>query len=339
MNNSNVVRIDENNRTEKYWTATVLPALLAINNFKGIEIFLKSISQNCNLVFINADKNNQTYEIKKILPENISYDNIQISTELWYARDFLENEKYSAVPDLIIIIENKFMIVVEAKFFMQVKQSAIEKQIDNQKTTIGYIRNNYSELLVHHCFIYGGFEKFENLKNVNSIITWGKILEEFKKELGKNSNKNYFINVLERGIENYTKEIEDKNKEAKDKYYVDLFDFIALIQCLKTKRENTYIGFSVGEDSGENTFRQLIEAIKEEMRILRDINIEKFKKRPEFLKKEKYNNQSAIEYLLKHSGYDYKVDYLDGGSGDDKSKKPNWINGNQFYYLLKELIK
>lgn len=105
-------------------------------------------------------------------------------------------------------------------------------------------------------------------------------------------------------------------------------------------RREAFIGLDVGAHAtAEDTLNQLVCAAKEEMgRLKQSISedAKSFGARPKFLCQEKYKNQSAIEYVFVHSSQDYKVNYVDG-SGDDKTKNKNWLDGARFVQILREL--
>lgn len=329
-------RLDENNRTEKFWTATVLASLIADNQFAGVPAFLNLLKDSSGNIIFNKSNSNETIKIDDFKEDNWGYENFQISTELWHSRDFSKSKEY-AVPDIILLLKNKYLIVCEAKLFQRVKVEKIEEQIYLQKQTIKDILNTHEQIeFVHHDFIYGGSEKFTKIKGVDSIITWENIFKEFQSARGKES---YFVKVLAHGLEKYKKEFPEHTKQ--ETYYSDTLDFIDLLALCGVRQNEVFVGIGTA-GTAEHTLNTLITGIKEELNILKEEhkkNPNKFKYRPEFLKEEKYKYQSALEYLFKHSNQPYKIDDVIEGSGDDKSQNPKWIDGYSFIQKLKNLIK
>jgi len=169
-------RLDENNRTEKYWTATVLASMIMESQFGGLKTFLSLLKDDSGKLPFK-DRNNKKLHIdfKEFVKADFKYENVQLSTELWYGRDFSENKEY-AVPDITLVLMDKYLIVCEAKFSRRIQENAIVRQIYLQKQTINDILKNSEIQYVHHCLIYGGSEKFTQIKGVDSIITWSKFI-------------------------------------------------------------------------------------------------------------------------------------------------------------------
>ena len=335
------MRLDESNRTEKFWTATVLPALLAQQNFVGISVLLDLIGNEKHTVPFDEHPSGkkQMIPLNELCPAKWNYDNLQLSTELWYARDFSKNKEF-AVPDVVLRLCEKYLIVIEAKFFQRLKETAIKDQLGAQRKTIEDILKTQKDIkYVHHCFLHGGADKVSNV-NADSIITWKEIFEAFRDQNTlsntDSSNDDYFLQILQNALERYDKEFPPtKNPE----YFVDQVDFIDLIGLLHKHGEDSSVGLGVGSPkTAEETLAELVSAIREEMSILKNLSNEggEFKMRPAFLREKGYKGQSAIEYLFIHSSQKYKVDYTDG-SGDDKSKNKKWVDGARFLNTLKQL--
>ncbi len=329
-------RLDENNRTERYWTATVLTSLIADEQFAGVSAFLNLLKAPSGKISFRKSNTQETTEINDFGEDNWGYENIQISTELWYARDFSKNKEF-AVPDVILLLKNKYLIICEAKFFQRVKVEKIEEQVFLQKKMIEDILNTHTDIkFVHHTFIYGGSEEFEHIKGIDSIITWEDICDTFQV---LKSNKHYFVKVLSEGLKKYKKEFPKQTIQGN--YYINSLDFIDLIVECGSQSNSVWIGLGTA-GTAENTLKTLITGAKEELKILKEEHKNsphRFKHRPEFLKDTKYKHQSALEYLFKHSNQKYKIDYVVNGSGDDKSNNLKWIDGYSFLQMLKSLIK
>ena len=329
-------RLDGNNRTEKFWTATVLTSLIADDQFAGVKVFLDLLKSSSGQVLFRRPNMQDVVEIGEFGENAWTYENFQISTELWYSRDFSKTGEF-AVPDVILLLNNKHLIVCEAKYFQRVKVEKIEEQVFLQKKTITDIIKNYTDIeYVHHAFIYGGSEGFDSIKGIDSIITWEDIYKAFLAQKGK---EQYFVKVLAEGLKNYKREFPKQNR--KGNYYMRTFDFIDVIGECRANSHKIFVGIGTA-GTAEATLEGLIAGAKEELNVLRDLHKnepQRFKHRPEFLKDVKYKYRSALEYLFKHSNQPYKVDYTDDGSGDDKSNNPKWIDGYSLLNMLKKLIK
>jgi len=343
------VRLDEGNRTERFWTATVIPALLSKKSFQGVSLFLELIAQDGKVAFDRLpDKEPVSLTPAELCQGGWNYDNLQLTTELWFARDFLardlpEHTEF-AVPDIVLRLHKQYLIVVEAKFFQRVKESALMEQLNRQKETVADIVKKYPDIrYVHHCFLHGGAELVGKNIGMHSQVTWKDVLTKFKAasgSSGSSSEEDYFLKILERAIMRYDKTFTNGDHAE---YYVDkynLIDLLGRLGRLDHHPEEAFIGLGVGTPAtAGDTLNQLVCAAKEEMgRLKQSISedAKSFRARPKFLCQEKYKNQSAIEYLFVHSSQDYKVDYVNG-SGDDKTKNRNWVDGAKFVQILRQL--
>lgn len=343
------VRLDEGNRTERFWTATVIPALLSRNSFQGVRLFLELIAQDGGKVPFEERQQGKpvSLTVDELCREQWNYENLQLTTELWFARDFLarpftEHTEF-AVPDVVLRLHKEYLIVVEAKFFQRVNESALAQQLGLQRKTVADIVKKYPEIrYVHHCFLHGGADLVGNNIGAHSRLTWDQILTKFKDASGPSaggSEEDYFLKILEGAIKRYNNNF---RKGDHAEYYDEQCNLVHLLERLGQRQEKGFIGLGVGSPAtAEETLRQLVSAAKEEMGYLQQsINIDSksFPARPEFLRQQKYDNQSAIEYLFVHSSQGYKVDYVNG-SGDDKTKNRSWLDGATFVEILTELTK
>jgi hypothetical protein len=339
------VRLDEGNRTERFWTATVIPALLSRNSFQGVRLFLELIAQDGGRVPFEDRQEGKGVSliVDELCREQWNYENLQLTTELWFARDFSEHTEF-AVPDVVLRLRKDYLIVVEAKFFQRVKESAIKQQLDRQKETVGDIVKVYPDIrYVHYCFLHGGADPVGDNIGAHSRVTWKDVWAKFKGTSGSSSGspeEDYFVKILGRAIENYDEEFSRVGTDDRAEYYVDKFNLVDLLGALGQRREEAFIGLGVGSPAtAEETLSQLVSAAKEEMshlqRSIRE-DAKSFPARPKFLCERKYDNQSAIEYLFVHSSQGYKVDYVNG-SGDDKTKNTSWLDGARFVQILTQL--
>lgn len=146
------------------------------------------------------------------------------------------------------------------------------------------------------------------------------------------------MRVLSKGVSNYKEDFPPRGE--RESYYVEQLDFFDLVAKATTEQEKVFIGLGLEGDAAR-TIENLCEAIIEELQILQKTDQESFTKRPASLKDKRYKHQSALEYLLVHSNQKYKVDYVDieRGSGNNKSRNQNWVDGYTFIQNLKRIFK
>lgn len=192
-----MLRIDDLNREERYFSATILPYLLAYNNFSGLKVFLEFI----NLKFLsNSDLNINLNSFK----DNIS--SLQLITEPYLERDLSYNKfpipsesferkgNKQSKPDLLIIYDN-WALLFEAKLFSSFNEFSLEEQMKNQTYILDIVKNisenNISDFLQIAICPYD-----YSLKSFG-LITWKEIYDILNKVIPEND---YFLNRLKSAI-------------------------------------------------------------------------------------------------------------------------------------------
>ena len=139
-------RFDSLIRSERYFTATLLPAVLFHNNLKGVERFLELVEERA--------KTERAKSGEVTSKSGVSYDfsEVEIITEFHIRRDLTfanfsleesasfnegEREKRDA-PDLVIVAGQE-MIVCEGKFFSEFGSKDLNKQLSSQRKQVRYL--------------------------------------------------------------------------------------------------------------------------------------------------------------------------------------------------------
>ena len=206
-----MLRLDESSRTERFWTATVIPALLSKQSFQGVSLFLELIAQADGKVAFNTQPDGRRVSLTpaELCRGPWNYDNLQLSTELWFARDFSKTTEF-AVPDIVLRLHKEYLIVVEAKFFQRVKEHELVRQLNLQRRTVADIVKADPDIrYVHHCFLHGGADSVGDSIGTHSRVTWRDVWTKFKGDGGSNGGsfeEDYFVKILGRAIENYDEE-------------------------------------------------------------------------------------------------------------------------------------
>lgn len=247
-------RIDDLNRTERFFTSTLLGYLLIHNNLEGVKEFLNWLEREKQIVFndINNLSGKRAFKLPLSKP-----DQIEVNTELNFKRDlkFLKNQSIEKkdyddiekqnVPDLIIIYGN-YLIVIEAKFFDKTKKSKFESQLVRQKTEIDLVINYLKPKIKYWCHIFLGPISL-NLKNCDLELTW-KEIEDFSRKL--------------LGDDHYvTERIISANKKYSDLYkiktnssnYIEKCSFPEINAICKEQGTNIVVGFYGGINKFQST--------------------------------------------------------------------------------------
>lgn len=132
-------------REERFYTATVLPALISRDGFSGFEVFRDAVAAATSASGLDAPEI-ATSVITATGPET----NVQLLTEfdLWKALTesgakarFPDAPAIRAVPDLAIYVQGSspVLIVVEAKMFLYYTAAQLSKQMADQQILMEYV--------------------------------------------------------------------------------------------------------------------------------------------------------------------------------------------------------
>lgn len=183
-------RLDDLNRTERYFTSTLLGGLLLHNELDGTRNFLNWLGRNKHLKFFPVtDSNIKTWENSDKIPENIEVvTELNIKREIGHYGETLDDLDLSElsskqnVPD-VVIVYGKFLIVIEGKFFVKGQnQSMIENQLQMQKEEISVIVDYLKPQIEYVSHIFLGPQNMEGMQNCDLCLTW-KDIEDFSAEL------------------------------------------------------------------------------------------------------------------------------------------------------------
>jgi hypothetical protein len=195
------------NRKEKFYTGTVLPALLfhnGLNNFysflqqvDGFPTEINEVEKKDNFLFYTEYNLKQSAGNKK----NVGR---KIPTET------------NDTPDVVIeILEPKrVFIIIEAKMFRNIYQSSLNRQMSNQKkAVIGPLRKSF-QLGENQIFHIALVSRKSGLKDGvdYQVINW----EFFIDNEALNVKDNQFYNYLRFALDNYENLLENKSGKSED---------------------------------------------------------------------------------------------------------------------------
>jgi hypothetical protein len=240
-------RLDDINRTERYFTSTLFGGLLLHADTQGVTRFLEWLIENeeVKLNVVENSKISFPLVLSPIVPEHIEViTELNIKRDLKYynqtdgivASDFSDKQN---VPD-VVIVYGETLIVIEGKFFVT-SQSAkdIDAQLLLQKEEINLMIKYYDGGIKYWSHIYLGPDKEIQLQNCDSILDWNDI-EQFSKDLlGQEhyiTQRLYFAN---KRYMDFTQSIPGNNYSGKCSYT----EIVAL--CSKEKSD-ILVGFSGG---------------------------------------------------------------------------------------------
>ncbi|NLT50019.1 MAG: hypothetical protein GXX85_03780 [Ignavibacteria bacterium] len=117
------------NRKERFYTGSVLPAIICYNNFRYINRFFELVDGFDNKLQINpnADNNNILIQTEYSFKESL--------VEPYFIKKFEGDYETKDTPDLVILITEPeyFLFVGEAKMFSNANPGDINTQMNNQR--------------------------------------------------------------------------------------------------------------------------------------------------------------------------------------------------------------
>lgn len=183
-----MLRFDDLTREERYYSATILPYLLAYNDFLGLKFFEKALKSK-NLISSLSTINNEIQIVSEIYPErDLPYYKIDI-----HESAFAQKIKPSK-PDLLII-SNESLYLIECKVFTVESEYELHQQILRQKYIIDIIEKTTQHQFVNklHLLIL----PYEYEVDDCVVITWESIYSIFEEVI---PNHDYFFQRLKSAI-------------------------------------------------------------------------------------------------------------------------------------------
>lgn len=184
------------NRKERYYTATILPAIICDDNFKNLFLFLNLIENFPKDIKIQPDAsiNNIQFITEFSLKESFNY----------CAREFLDVPSTKDTPDLVILITQPelLLVVIEGKMFGNTSIFDFKTQIEAQKKIIKSLQKTLS-IKTENIFHIGLIPKeyFTSKPLIDcQIMYWEDIIGAYT---DLQTNK-YFLEVLKLAVKNYS---------------------------------------------------------------------------------------------------------------------------------------
>jgi hypothetical protein len=135
------------NRKERYYTATVFPALVCAENFKHFDRFLTLLQHGSEPVDVRIDNVNIQFFTEYGLAEALFVDKVL------FKEFFPDAPGTRDTPDILILINGPepLLIAIEAKMYGSVFKGQLVTQMDRQERgVLVHLRNRWPTLRVVH---------------------------------------------------------------------------------------------------------------------------------------------------------------------------------------------
>ncbi len=239
-------RFDDSVRSERYFTATLLPLILFHDEFTGLRSFVELIESRA---VSERDRNGAKQE--KSAPV-YDFSDPEIITEFHIARDLhhyggslspseeQDNEKgieKRDAPDLVIVLGRE-MIIVEAKFFVNSSPIGLQVQLQSQRRQVRYLFENRPSLRAwRHVALVP--EMVMDL-DCDAVITWDDIMELSRSVFGSG---HYVTCRLENAVARYPR----SSGVTATKNYESKMSLAAVLEKCRMEGNAISIGHAGGE--------------------------------------------------------------------------------------------
>jgi hypothetical protein len=183
------------NRKEVFFTATVLPMIIAKDNFKHLHLLLKAldIEPVPKIVALPSCTNIQFFT---------EYNLLESLSGAGREQDFQDDNSMSptgVTPDLMILID-KLLIVLEAKMYTQSSAADLETQMNKQKEMLNIVKQTLGIEYYHFALLPQKLAKRIGKETLeDGVITWEEIRDLFEPV----AKDDYFMTMLKIALDSY----------------------------------------------------------------------------------------------------------------------------------------
>lgn len=244
-------RFDDCIRSERYFTATLLPYLLLHDGFSGLQAFVELLESRTASEHDGAGKKQP-----RITPQ-FDFSDPELITEFHIARDlhhyggslasssseYLEEgpEKRDA-PDVVIVL-GKEMIVVEGKFFVGFSVSDLQSQLRSQKRQVRHLFENRPSLRAwtHVALIPGVVQDLD----CDAVITWEDVADLSNSLLGP---QHYVTQRLAKAVARFPR----SSVGSGVRNYESTVGLVDVLQLCADEGDKVWVGHTGGESDLQN---------------------------------------------------------------------------------------
>jgi hypothetical protein len=242
-------RFDDLVRSERYFTATLLPAVLFHNNLEGVQHFVELVDNEAK-----SERNSSGEPSEMGAPEYGNFRDVEVITEFHIARDLtfaglrLEanvgpseegaTERRDA-PD-VVIVAGRELVVCEGKFFSNFNAENLNKQLRSQRCQVHHLLLNRQQIRAYrHVAIVP--ERFDEPTAIDAdvVLTWDDIRELAEKLMGCD----HYVTVrLREAAKRYECE---GDRDIRN--YTDILPFMAMREKCRELGDKVWVGHDGGK--------------------------------------------------------------------------------------------
>jgi hypothetical protein len=199
-------RFDKYCRAERFFSATLLPALFLANNFKGLKSFIELLRDKRYFPVSEHAEGEISYSYDNLLSK-FDWRNVHFATEVNLERDLTQykipinpnaflkkKERKQETPDIVVVLDD-LILILECKFYSAHCEHDIDKQLERQKYVFDIISDFYRNPVmgkIHVCIAP------DDIRVTNGyVVTWKQIFDLYKDTPGSE----FVLNILKSHVE------------------------------------------------------------------------------------------------------------------------------------------
>ena len=250
-------RLDALVRSERYFTATLLPAILFHDGLRGLGAFLELLGDRARRqdgCATERDRSGNAVPRRQGHPAWRS-ETVEVITEFHIARDLAfageletadtaassgqasELEKRDA-PALVIVLDDE-LVVCEGKFFDPCDRATLNRQLRSQRRQVRYLFTVRPGLRAYRHVAILPVE-FNEPPDCDAVLTWRDIADLAAKVLGP---AHYVTGRLRAAVERYQALVGDPGV----KNYDDILSLDAMLERCRVLGNVIHVGHTGGE--------------------------------------------------------------------------------------------
>ena len=244
------LRFDDLIRSERYFTATLLPAVLFHKDLEGVKRFVELVEKNATTECNRSGERERKGETK------YDFQNVEVITEFHIARDLafagqqLEvsvgsseegNPERRDAPD-VVIVAGRELVVCEGKFFSDFNAHDLNNQLRSQRRQVRHLFHNRPQIRAYrHVAILP--ERFDEMTIIDAdvVLTWDDIRELAEND--KLMGPDHYVTVrLREAVKRYRREGDPDIHN-----YNDILPFDAMRKKSRELGDKIWVGHTGGE--------------------------------------------------------------------------------------------
>jgi hypothetical protein len=258
------MRFDDLVRSERYFTATLLPLLLfhKRDGICGVQQFVKLVDDKATEYKKTDEQITEHDKDGKQVPKGTTdyndFKDVEVITELHIARDLKAEhlrlcedkvepskegeQEHKDAPDVVIVVGQELM-VCEGKFFMFFSDSDaddLNEQLDSQRRQVRHLFLSRPSMRAYRHVAILPFRPTTRDVKADVVITWGEIGGLAEKLMGRD---HYVTARLRNALERHKCELGDPTKRN----YDDIISFHKMREKCRERGKEIQVGYVQGE--------------------------------------------------------------------------------------------